>query len=172
MGCSFLNIESWWKMFRARSRDLFCAGGGPHVPQTRRPPIYTVFKMPLPAHSISAVTTQAISGKGNCPRVQDAPVIENKIKKFFFFCSAGAHDRIYVNLFLSLLRLTSVRTKDWTTIDHFYSAVDYNRSESGIELMAGLQSCWSESREPRLAGSTCYGGGVRLDAETVSSRQS
>jgi len=41
--------------------------------------------MPLPAHSISAVTTQAISGKGNCPRVQDAPVIENKIKFIFFF---------------------------------------------------------------------------------------
>jgi len=74
-------------MFRARSRDLFCAGGGPHVPQTRRPPIYTVFKMPLPAHSISAVTTQAISGKGNCPRVQDAPVIEIKNKFFFFFVS-------------------------------------------------------------------------------------
>ena len=119
----------------------FVQGGGPHVPQTRRPPIYTVFKMPLPAHSISAVTTQAISGKGNCPRVQDAPVNEIKIKFIFFFCFAGAHDRIDVNLFLSLLRLTSVRTKDWTTIDHFYSAVDYNRSESGIELMAGLQSC-------------------------------
>ena len=58
-------------MFRARSRDLFCAGGGPHVPQTRRPPIYTVFKMPLPAHSISAVTTRPVFAQTG-PRVQDA----------------------------------------------------------------------------------------------------
>ena len=67
--------------------------------------------MPLPAHSISAVTTQAISGKGNCPRVQDAPVIEIKIKFIFFFCFAGAHDRIYAIYFYRYLDLRPFEQK-------------------------------------------------------------